>query len=195
MSVGLANHLLTLCERAPGLVLPIVVTEILSPEATAVWYIVWMSAWVVFTAPVSMGIAEFAESGEETGESPRNNRGSYQGITHLCWRRCGDPGRYLRPLCCTCSGPDYAQAGVLPLRLLLIGVVPLSVVSAYDAYCRASRRLSKCSSWATVRGAASIVIPAVAGTQYGLSGMAIAWVTVQMLTAICSGARLWMRLH
>ena len=62
MAVGLANHLLTLCERAPGLVLPIVVTEILSPEATAVWYIVWMSAWVVFTAPISMGIAQFAES-------------------------------------------------------------------------------------------------------------------------------------
>ena len=194
LTVGLANHLLTLCERAPGLVLPIVVTEILSPEATAVWYIVWMSAWVVFTAPISMGIAQFAESARR----PERARSTTAAAIKASLIYAGGGAAVLAilaPAVLHLLGPDYAQAGVLPLRLLLIGVVPLAVVSAYYAYCRASRRFVEVLVVGTFAGTASIVIPAVAGTQYGLSGMAVAWVTVQMLTAICSGARLWMRLH
>ena len=44
VTTGIGNHTLTLCERVPGLVLPIVVTELLSPQANAYWYVIWMSA-------------------------------------------------------------------------------------------------------------------------------------------------------
>jgi hypothetical protein len=52
---GLPNYLLTLSERAPNWVLPILVTELLSPADNARWYAVWMMAWVVFQIPISIG--------------------------------------------------------------------------------------------------------------------------------------------
>ena len=50
--VGFPNYLLTLAERAPGFVLPVVVTEILSPADNAAWYAAWMMAWVSSTERV-----------------------------------------------------------------------------------------------------------------------------------------------
>jgi O-antigen/teichoic acid export membrane protein len=192
--VGLANHLLTLCERAPGLVLPIVVTEILSPEATAVWYIVWMSAWVVFTAPISMGIAQFAESARRPQKASATTAAAIK--ASLIYAGGGAAIlAILAPAVLRLLGPEYAQAGTLPLRLLLIGIIPLSVVSAYYAYCRASRRFAEVLVVGTVAGAAAIVVPAVAAPHYGLAGIAIAWVAVQIVVAMFGGIRLWLRRH
>jgi O-antigen/teichoic acid export membrane protein len=190
VSVGLANHLLTLCERAPGFILPVVVTEVLSPEATAVWYIVWMSAWVVFTAPISMGIAQFAEAARRPEGSAATTstalRASliYAGIGAILLAALAHP--VLRLL-----GPRYAEAGVTPLRLLLLGVLPLAVVSAYYAHCRASRRLAEAIVVGSLAGLASVVVPAAAATRYGLAGIALAWVAVQAAVAVFAGVRLW----
>lgn len=194
VTVGLANHLLTLCERAPGLVLPLVVTEILSPEATAVWYIVWMSAWVVFTAPISMGIAQFAASARRPEQASATSAAAIK--ASLIYAGGGAAIlAILAPAVLHLLGPEYAQAGALPLRLLLIGVIPLAIVSAFYAYCRANRRFAEVLAVGTVAGAAAIVIPAVAATHYGLAGMAIAWVAVQTLVAMYSGIRLWVSRH
>ena len=51
-----------LADRAPGLLLPVLVTELLSPTANAYWYAVWMMAWVVFVIPVQVGMTLFAEA-------------------------------------------------------------------------------------------------------------------------------------
>src|SRR5207237_5365923 len=60
--VGLPDPALPLTEPAPGLMLPILVTELLSPARNAFWYAVWMMAWVVYIIPISMGMALFAEA-------------------------------------------------------------------------------------------------------------------------------------
>jgi O-antigen/teichoic acid export membrane protein len=190
MTVGLANHLLTLCERAPGLILPIVVTELLSADATAVWYIVWMCAWVVFTAPVSVGIAQFAEASRRPEAAAAATRSAlrasllYAGTGAVLVAALANPVLHL-------LGPRYADAGVTPLRLLLLGVVPLAVVSAYYAQCRASGRLVEAIGLAAVVGLAAVAAPALIGTQYGLAGMALAWVAVQAIAAGWAGIRLW----
>ena len=60
-TAGLPNYALTLAERAPGLVLPVLVAELLSPAANATWYAVWMMAWVVYIVPIQVGMTIFAE--------------------------------------------------------------------------------------------------------------------------------------
>jgi hypothetical protein len=89
-------------------------------------------------------------------------------------------------------GPQYADSGVTPLRLLLLGVLPLAVVSAYYAQCRASGRLAEAIGVAAVAGVGAVALPALAGgTQYGLAGMALAWVAIQTVVAGWAGIRLW----
>jgi len=190
MTVGLANHLLTLCERAPGLILPIVVTELLSAEATAVWYVVWMCAWVVFTAPISVGIAQFAEASRRPEAAAAATRTAlrasllYAGAGAVLVAALAHPVLHL-------LGPQYADQGTTPLRLLLLGVLPLAVVSAYYAQCRASGRLAEAIGLAAVAGLGAVALPAMAGTQYGLAGMAVAWVAVLTIAAGWAGMRLW----
>lgn len=189
-TVGVANHLLTLCERVPGLVLPVVVTELLSAEANAVWYIVWMSAWVVFTAPVSVGIALFAEASKQPQSAAQATRTAlrvcllYAGSGALVLAVLADP--VLRLL-----GHRYAEAGVTPLRALLLGVLPLAVVSSYYARCRASGRLGEAIAAAALGGVAAVAVPAAVGLRHGLTGMALAWVGVEALVACWAGVRLW----
>ena len=52
---GLPNHALMLSDRAPGYLLPLVVTAAVSATATASWYMVWMLSTAVFFVPQSAG--------------------------------------------------------------------------------------------------------------------------------------------
>jgi len=190
LTVGLANHVLTLCERVPGLMLPVVVTELISAEANAVWYIVWMSAWVVFTAPISVGIALFAEAANLPETTARATATAMR--TSLLY--AGGAAAVLALLAhpvLRLLGRHYAEAGVTPLRLLLIGVLPLAVVSAYYAQCRARGRLGEAIVAGGLGGVAGVVVPAVVAVHHGLTGMASAWVAVQAVVACWAGVRLW----
>src|SRR5829696_3741781 len=53
LRLGLPNHALTLTERAPALLVPVLTAMVASPTVTAGWYPAWMMAWVAYTAPVS----------------------------------------------------------------------------------------------------------------------------------------------
>jgi O-antigen/teichoic acid export membrane protein len=88
-------------------------------------------------------------------------------------------------------GPQYADQGATPLRLLLLGVLPLAGVSASYAQCRARGRLAEAIGLAAVAGLGAVALPAMAGTQYGLAGMAVAWVAVLTIAAGWAGMRLW----
>ena len=189
-TTGLANHALTLTERVPGLVLPIVVAELLSPQANAYWYVIWMSAWVVFITPLSVGIALFAEGSHRpktistaTAQALRVSLIFGGGGAIVLWLLASPVLDLL--------GHDYARAGSTPLRILLFGVVPMAFTSAYYAGCRARGRLGEAIVIGILGGLAAIFVTAMAGVHYGLTGMAVAWVAVQAIVACWAGLRLW----
>jgi glycosyltransferase involved in cell wall biosynthesis/O-antigen/teichoic acid export membrane protein len=190
VTTGIGNHTLTLCERVPGLVLPIVVTELLSPQANAYWYVIWMSAWVAFMAPLSVGVALFAEGSHRpetmSGATTQALRISLifgGGGAALLWLLAGPVLNLL--------GHEYAQAGTTPLRILLLGVIPMAFTSAYYARCRAQGRLGEAITTGVLGGLAAVLVTAIAGVEYGLSGMAVAWVGVETVISGWAGMRLW----
>ena len=67
LMLGIPNQLLTLTERAPGLVLPLLLAHLVSPEVAAYWYPAWMMAWAAYTAPMLIGIVQFSEGVREPG--------------------------------------------------------------------------------------------------------------------------------
>jgi O-antigen/teichoic acid export membrane protein len=88
-------------------------------------------------------------------------------------------------------GPEYAAAGATPLRILLLGVIPMAFISAYYARCRARGRLGEAIATGVLGGTVAILATAVAGVDHGLSGMAVTWVAVQAVMASWAGLRLW----
>lgn len=184
--VGMPNYVLTLAERAPGFVLPIVVTEVLSPADNAAWYVAWMMAWVVFVVPIQVGMTSFAEIASAPGRAATIVRHGV--VTSLAVGAAGAVllAVFAEPIL-GLLGSHYVEAASLPLRILVLGFVPMTAIQAYFSVGRARRTLGEPIAVGTVSCVASIVVPAAAGLATGLAGMAIAWLAVQVATAIAAG--------
>jgi O-antigen/teichoic acid export membrane protein len=187
--VGLPNHLLTLTERAPGLILPILVTELLSPTQNAYWYAVWMMAWVVYIIPISMGMALFAEASHRPESLARAVR-SGVGTSLLFGVVSAAFIALLAGPLLALLGARYAAAGATPLRILLIAFVPLTLVQVYFASCRATGKLTEAIVTGTVSGVVAVGAAAVAARSGGLAGMAWTWVVTQWVTGLWALFRL-----
>jgi O-antigen/teichoic acid export membrane protein len=186
--IGLPNHWLTLTERAPGLILPLIVVELLSSEANAAWYVAWMMAWVVYIVPIQVGMTSFAETARRPHELARLARYSVRTSLLVGVPTAAVVAVAANPLL-SLLGDDYAAAATTPLRILLLAVVPLSVIQAYFVICRSTGRLAEAIAAGALNAVAGIGGAAVAATSHGLVGIAIAWVAAQVLTSIWAGAR------
>ena len=187
-ALGLPNHMLTLAERSPGLLLPILVTELLSPAENAVWYGVWMMAWVIFIVPVQVGMTMFAEVSHDPRSRSRTLRKGIRTALVI-----GAGGALIiaaaAELVLSLLGPSYAAAGATPLRILVLGVVPMTFMHAYFSICRADHRLGEALATGWAGAVVAVLAASGAGLAAGLEGMAAAWVAVQSVTGAFSAWR------
>ena len=191
IGVGIPNWALTLTERAPGLILPIVVTELLSPAANAYWYAVWMMAWVLYIIPIQVGMNMFAELAANPERLRKVLRNGV--MMSLIIGAAGAAALALAAeLALSLLGPRYADAGATPLRILTLAVLPLTCVQAYYSACRARHALREALILGTVAGALAVVAAAVVAPGSGLTGMAVAWLAVQTLAGAWALFRLRM---
>jgi O-antigen/teichoic acid export membrane protein len=189
MRVGLPNYALTLTERGPGLILPIAVTEVLTPADNATWYAVWMMAWVIYTIPISTGLALFAEGSHRPEELTASTRRAIKATLVIGLAAMAFVG-LAAPLLLRLLGRSYAETGAEPLRILVLAFVPLTFVQAYFSNCRAKQRLGEAIATGVVAGVVGVGVATAAGARYGLPGMALAWVVVQACAGVWGMARL-----
>jgi O-antigen/teichoic acid export membrane protein len=189
ISVGLPNYALTLAERSPGFVLPVVVVELLSPADNAAWYVAWMMAWVVFIIPIQIGMTSFAEIARAPERTPKIVRDGIRTSLGLGALAALALAVLAQPIL-SLLGEAYVAAAETPLRILLLGFLPLTFIQAYFSLCRAQRRLGQAIVLAVIDAVASILIPALAAPSTGLVGMAMAWLLLQVAVAFVALARL-----
>lgn len=185
---GMPNYSLTLAERAPGLILPIVVTQVLTPADNSTWYAVWMMAWVVYTLPISAGLTLFAEGSNRPAQLAEATRAAVRvallvGIVASLF--LGALSHFVLSL----LGSAYGATGATPLRILLLAFVPITFVQAYFAGSRARRRLGEAVATGWVSAVASIAAAAAGAVVGGLEGMAYGWLAVQTATGVWAVAR------
>jgi O-antigen/teichoic acid export membrane protein len=183
LGVGLPNHFVSLVMIGPGLIISILVAELLSPTLNAYWYVAWMLAGIVFVVPSSNGLALFAE----VANHPERLR---QGIRQ-CIRTSLAFGLPLAAVLALAAdwvlpllGESY-RAGVMPMRLMAVAVLPLTFVETYVATCRAMRNLTEPAITCALGGLLTIVAAGAGGVMFGLNGVALAWLAVQ------SGVGIW----
>lgn len=186
---GLPNHALTLVERAPNLLLPVIVTEVLSPELNAYWYTAWMMAWAVLVVPVSVGMSLLAQVSREPTALRRGVvLGGQAGL--LLGAMAALAVAVLGPRVLGFIGPDYQAAGSAPLRVLLLALLPVLVIQIYYSVCRGAGRLPEALAVGTVTGLASLGVTAGVAGSSGLVGMAWAWIAVQTAAGLWAALRL-----
>lgn len=185
---GTPNYALTLAERLPGLVLPIVVTQVLSPADNSTWYAAWMMAWVVYTMPISAGLTLFAEGSNRPAQLAQATRAAVR-VALLVGIVLSLLLGSLAHVVLSLLGSAYGATGAAPLRILLLAFVPITFVQAYFAGSRARRRLGEAVATGWVSAAASVGAAAVGAAAGGLEGMAYGWLAVQTATGVWAVAR------
>jgi len=191
---GLPNHALTLVERVPNLVLPVIVTETLSPALNAYWYVAWMMAWGVLVIPVQVGLSLLAHvsassAGHANGRPAEGFTRAVQAALSL-----GVPGAVvvagLAGPVLSAIGPDYARFGTTPLRVLLLGLVPALVIQLYFAACRARGRIREAVCAGAATGLLLLAATPLVALTFGLVGLAALWVAAQTAGSCWAGWRL-----
>jgi O-antigen/teichoic acid export membrane protein len=188
LAVGVPNHLLTLTERLPALLVPLLVAHLVSPEATAYWYPAWMLVWLAYTVPVQVGLVQFSEGVRRPRELRRTLRSGFASGLLL-----GGPAALLlavfaHPLL-GLIGAEYADASASALRVLTLGLIPFTVWQTYNARCRAASHVRE----GIVAGlvlAGMICLATVWAAPRGSTALAVAWVATSSLGAVWAAWRL-----
>jgi O-antigen/teichoic acid export membrane protein len=189
LRTGAPNWALTLAAAAPGLAVPVVVIESLSPQANARWYAAWMMASVAYIIPLRFGDALFAELSHHPGAPQRAIRRGIRWSLVLGFLAAVVVGGLARPGLAL-LGAGYADAATTTLRILVLAVLPLTFIHAYYSACRASGSLREAVATAGLSGALTIAAAIATGPRYGLDGIALACVSIQAATGVWALARL-----
>jgi O-antigen/teichoic acid export membrane protein len=188
LGVGIPNQVLTLTERIPGLLLPVLVAHVVSPETAAYWYPAWMMVWAAYSAPVLMGIVHFSEGVRDPGRLGRTTRVS------IGWSLAAGAviGAVLAigatPLLML-MGSEYSAQSAEALRLLALGLVGYALLQGYNAVCRAQGRYGEGIAFGAVLALGLCAVP-LAVADRGVTPMAVAWLGVLTVGSAVAGVRL-----
>jgi O-antigen/teichoic acid export membrane protein len=191
LAVGVPNHLLTLTERLPALLVPLLVAHLVSPEATAYWYPAWMLVWVAYTVPIQVGLVQFSEGVRRPGDLRMTLRSGFASGLALGGLAAVLLAVLAHPLL-TLIGADYADASATALRVLTLGIIPFAVWQSYNARCRAAGLVRE-GVLAGLVLAATICVATVWAAPRGSTALAIAWVASSSLGAVWAAHRLTRR--
>ena len=172
--LALRHHLLNLSILAPGLLLPLLVTAVMSAEANAYFYIAYTIASLGWAVPAALATALYALGARDIEALAVRMR--------LAFWLCIGAGIALNlfmlvaaePLLSIFGAPYADRAGTL-LRLLSLGIFPLTINSMYVPIARLERRFLQ---GAILIGATMLVgfSFVVAGARVGgLDGIGVGW--------------------
>ncbi|WP_426989067.1 lipopolysaccharide biosynthesis protein [Pseudarthrobacter sp. Y6] len=188
LAVGLPNQLLTLTERAPGLLLPLLLAHTVAPEAAAYWYPAWMMAWAAYTAPMLIGIVQFSEGVRDPDRLVSTTWAGLRWSLAVGGLAAVILVVLARPLL-SLLGERYADSSADALRLLAAGLVGYAVLQAYNAVCRARGRYAEAIVVGVTLGTA-LCVSALSVADRGATAMALAWLVVLSIGAAGVGLRL-----
>ena len=189
INVSLKNYLLTIAERAPNWILPIIVVELLSPTDNAHWYTLWMMAWVIYIIPISVGQNLFADVSHQPGSYRQALRHSIK-MSLVLGTLAAAGAILLAPFLLSLLGTGYAAAGTLPMRILVLGVFPVIFIQAYYGICRGKNILPEAILTGTVAGLTGVLAASLVAVRFGLVGMATAWLITQFMVGFWALIRL-----
>ncbi|HEX7101474.1 MAG TPA: polysaccharide biosynthesis C-terminal domain-containing protein [Nitrolancea sp.] len=189
LHVGIPQSMLNLSIAAPGFILPILVTEVLSPTSNAYWYIVWMFGGLVFAVPKAASGALFAESSHAPAKANQQARQSIRLCLILGLPMAAGMALFAN-WGLQLMGSAYAHAGATPLRILVLGTFPSTLIYAFISRERSANRTCEPTLLAISSGVLSVIGAVFGGIYAGLMGVAIAWVLAQFVIAVWAGWRL-----
>lgn len=168
------NYVCSLFMAGPSLALPIIVLGLLGAENAAYFYVAYSIVTIMFIVPNSVSQSLFVEGSHGESLAPLLRRALIVVVPVLL--ALGLTLSMLGNVLLGAFGPEYAEAG-LPLLLLMI-LASIFVGLAY-VYYAVQRVLMNMDSLVLVSGVISIsllVLSFILAGEYGLTGIGLAWI-------------------
>jgi O-antigen/teichoic acid export membrane protein len=177
------HHLLNLSLQTPSLTLPLIVTTVISAEANAGFYTAWLIATFAFYVPFALSTALFADSAAKPAELARKARltltlSFVSGIMATVVFLVG--ADFILGI----FGEEYAAQAAPALRILALGVFPLTIKNHYIANCQVKRQVSSAAKYMWAGTFLEISLAAAGASLGGLAGLSFAWVVAVSIEAL-----------
>lgn len=167
---ALAHNWLNLAVAVPWMLLPVIVTVVVSPTANAAFYIAWQLTSFLYIIPMHLSTVLFAIAAAEPQAVTRKLRF----VLRLSFM-IGLPGMAVlglgAHLALSIFGAAYARTATLALWLLIIGYLPAVPRSTYIAVCRADGRVAHAAAVLSTSAAIKLTFATIGGASGGLRGL------------------------
>jgi O-antigen/teichoic acid export membrane protein len=172
--LALRHHALNLSILAPGLLLPVVVTAVLSSETNAYFYIAFTVAGLGLAIPNALSTALYAAGARDSAALRDRVRLSFR----LCMVAAIAVNAFVlvaaEPLL-SVFGERYAQEAGNALRLLTLSMFPVTIIGLYVPIARIEGRFLRASSIMLAALVLQITTVTLGARWIGLDGVAIGW--------------------
>ena len=169
---ALAHNWLNLSVVVPWMLLPVIVTTVVSPTANAAFYVAWQLTNFLYTIPVYLSRVLFAIAASEPQAVTRKLRFVLRlsfliGLPAMAALGLG------AHLALGIFGAAYARTATFTLWLLIIGYLPAISRSTYIAVCRADGKVARAAAILTAAAVIKLTFATIGGASGGLRGLSI----------------------
>ncbi len=173
--LALRHHGLNLAIIAPGLLLPILVTALLSVEANGFFYIGYTLAGIAHAIPSSIAIALFATVAREPDALSQRVRSALV-ICLLTAIVATGAAFLLAGPALGLIGQTYAEQTVDILKIMTLASFPITIVSMYNPIARLDDSIGRATALLLVAAVLQLIGASIGAVSGGLTGLATGWV-------------------
>lgn len=178
---ALQHHLLNLMLQIPTLLLPVLVTALLSATMNAWFYVAWMIASFVFLVPNVLTIVLHAMNSAQQSTLAQKARVTISlGL--------------VTSLAANCLS-SYAEQATLTLRILVLATFPLIIKYHYISICRIQDRIARALLGMLPGGLLELGAAVLGAHLGGLTGLSAGWVAAIYVESIFMFRTVYMTVH
>jgi O-antigen/teichoic acid export membrane protein len=181
---ALKHHLLNLTLEAPSLILPVLVTALLSAQTNAWFYVSWSIASLANIAASALTTALYAASSAQPATLPRKIRLTLSlavgaAVLANCVLFFGT--KQILEL----FGHSYAEQAVWSLRILGVESFPFIIKTHYITVRRIERKVGYATLPAIAGGVLELGASALGAFLGGLTGLSLGWLLAMCIEGAC----------
>ena len=179
---ALQHHFLNLALQAPALLLPILVTLLLSARMNAWFYVSWMIVNAVYMISGSFTIVLHAMTSAQ--QSTLGHKARLTISIGLAVSLLGNGVLQLgTKQVLGLFGSSYATEAATSLRILILAAFPIIITNHYISICRVQDKITKAMSGILLGGLLELGLAALGADLAGLLGLSLGWVIATCIEA------------
>jgi O-antigen/teichoic acid export membrane protein len=180
---ALGHHLLNVALQLNSLVMPLIITVVLTTASTAYYNTAGMVSTVVYVAPTALATVLYAV-GSADPDALRQRLRFTLGLALAITVACNGALLFLATPVLGVFGHAYAHNAALPLQIFSLGAIPICIREHYAAICRIRGRAALGTPLVLMGALLKVGLAIVGAETHGLAGLSLGILIAGCLEAL-----------